>query len=71
MALIESARTLWDDWFDNQYDLVACIDKAVEEQAKGKGEPFKVALYSALIEHCAEQMRSSIDLTGASPDTEG
>jgi len=63
MALMESAQTLWDEWFDGQYDLAACVDKAVTELSKDKDDLFKAALYSAIIEHCAEQLRFNIDLT--------
>jgi hypothetical protein len=65
MALTESARTLWDEWFDSQHDLMQCIEQAVNEQAEGKDKMFKAALYSAVIEACAESLRLNIDLSKA------
>lgn len=56
----ETTNQAWDEWFDNQWDLTRCIDKAVTEQSTGKGDGFRVALYAAVIEHCAEAMRAHI-----------
>lgn len=61
-SLTGSAQALWDEWFDVQYDIARCVDNAVEAKSKGKGDLFKAALYSGLIEHLAEQMRSCIEL---------
>lgn len=55
-------QEMWEEWFDGQYDLNLCIDRVIKDRAQGKPEGFKTALYSAVIEHCAEQLRASIDL---------
>lgn len=56
----ETVQTAWDEWFDKQWDLTHCIDRAVADQSAGKGAGFRVALYAAVIEHCAEAMRAHI-----------
>lgn len=56
----ETQQAAWDAWFDNQRDLTRCIDRAVTEQSAGKGDGFRAALYAAVIEHCAEALRTYI-----------
>lgn len=57
---LPSTQEAWDQWFDNQWDLTKCIDRAVEGQSEGKDDGFRLALYAAVIEHCAEAMRAYI-----------
>ena len=68
---IESTQSAWDEWFDNQWDLTRCIDEAVKQQSAGKGDGFRVALYAAVIEHCAEAMRTHIPDVALGPRTDG
>lgn len=55
-------KTMWDEWFDGQYDISACIDQAVKELSVGKDDAFRAALLSGVLEHCAERIRGFIDL---------
>lgn len=52
----------WDRWFDVQYDLQLEIDRKIEEVTRGKSDPFRAALVSAMIEHLAEGMRMFIHI---------
>ena len=66
-------EAMWDEWFDGQYDLNLCIDRVVKARGEGKPAGFKAALYSGVIEHCAEQMRGYVEfgeaaLAPTSPD---
>lgn len=47
----------WEEWFDKQYDLNERIDKAIAGLTVGKGDGFKLALWSSVIEHAAETLR--------------
>ena len=53
-------QDMWDEWFNEQWDIVYCIERLMREKHKDKSDGFKVALYSAIIEHCAETMRQHI-----------
>ncbi|HEY4268038.1 MAG TPA: hypothetical protein VGM94_07610 [Galbitalea sp.] len=55
-----SEQTPWGEWFDAQYDLNNIIDRAVKERSEGKGDGFRVALYSSIIENAAERIRGYI-----------
>lgn len=57
---VTSAAAVWDAWFDAQYDINLCIDRAVRDLSKDKSDGFQAAIYAGLIEHCAEQIRTFI-----------
>lgn len=50
----------WSEWFDRQSELTDQVDKAVAGLSEDRTYQFRVALYSAVIEHCAEKMRMFI-----------
>lgn len=50
----------WDEWFDDQQKLTDRIRRAVTALSEGRGDGFRVALYSAVIESAAEAMRAFI-----------
>lgn len=52
----------WDAWFSFQYDLREEVTALIQERTKGRSEGFKTAVYSALIETLAENMRLFITL---------
>ena len=54
------SNSIWDEWFDTQYDLNNAIDKAIRERTKGKSDQLRLALYSSVIENAAEAMRAFI-----------
>lgn len=51
---------MWSEWFDAQSALNDQIDRAINEASKGRGDGFRLALYSSVIETCAETMRTFI-----------
>lgn len=53
----------WDDWFSFQYDLREDVTALIQQRTKGRSEAFKTAVYSALIETLAENMRLFITLS--------
>lgn len=61
-------KELWEEWFDKQYDLVQRIDRAVDGiVGKFEIKPIhhnaaRAALYAAVLEHCADKIRTEIDL---------
>lgn len=60
IRLGESARTMWDEWFDTQFDLNRCIEEVIRERSKGQPDALRVALWSSVIEHAAEALRSAL-----------
>lgn len=69
--MASTSSPLWDEWFDTQYDLCDAIDRVIKERSEGKGDGLRLALYSAVVEHCAESMRRFVpDLSLAAPSTD-
>lgn len=66
-AEAEVVNRQWDEWFDAQFDLNERIERAVKGISAGKGDGFRVALYAAVIEHCAEAMRTYIPDVALAP----
>ena len=48
---------IWEEWFASQSGLNDRIDIAIEGLSKGKDDAFRAALYSSVIESCAERLR--------------
>lgn len=61
-AHIPSPPPSWSAWFSFQYDLREDVTALIQERTKGRSDAFKTAVYSALIETLAENMRLFITL---------
>lgn len=53
---------LWDEWFDKQYELNKRIDRAVSGLSVDRDAKFRIALWSSVIEHAAEELRSDLPI---------